>query len=211
MNSSIEQYQAALFDLDGVVFNTEPQYTIFWGQIGKELKPELPDFAHQIKGQTLTQIYDRYFPGDEKLQQQITARLNDYERQMDYPYIPGLQQFVERLHQQGIPTAIVTSSNEAKMENVYRHHPEVHQLFNHILTAEDFQRSKPDPDCYIRAAHSFGLQPCDCIGFEDSINGLKSLRASGAYTVALATTNSRDILAPLADIVIDDYEHFREL
>ena len=53
--------KAALFDLDGVVFETESQYTIFWGMIGREYHPEMPDFAHRIKGQTLVQIYDKYF------------------------------------------------------------------------------------------------------------------------------------------------------
>lgn len=54
--------KAALFDLDGVVFDTESQYSVFWGMIGKEYHPEIPDFAQIIKGQTLVQIYDKYFP-----------------------------------------------------------------------------------------------------------------------------------------------------
>lgn len=54
--------KAALFDLDGVVLDTETQYSVFWGMIGKEYHPELPDFALRIKGQTLVQIYDKYFP-----------------------------------------------------------------------------------------------------------------------------------------------------
>ena len=48
--------KAALFDLDGVVFDTEPQYTIFWGGICKEFHPELPGLEYKIKGQTLVQI-----------------------------------------------------------------------------------------------------------------------------------------------------------
>lgn len=54
--------KAALFDLDGVVFDTESQYSVFWGMIGKEYHPEISDFAQIIKGQTLVQIYDKYFP-----------------------------------------------------------------------------------------------------------------------------------------------------
>lgn len=53
--------KAALFDLDGVVFDTESQYSIFWGMIGREYHPEMPDFEYRIKGQTLVQIYDKYF------------------------------------------------------------------------------------------------------------------------------------------------------
>ena len=56
-------FKAALFDLDGVVINTEPQYSVFWGAQGKEFHPEMADFAERIKGQTLTQIYAGYFSG----------------------------------------------------------------------------------------------------------------------------------------------------
>ena len=56
--------KAALFDLDGVVFDTESQYSIFWGMIGREYHPEMPDFEYRIKGQTLVQIYDKYFTDD---------------------------------------------------------------------------------------------------------------------------------------------------
>lgn len=54
---------AALFDLDGVIVDTEPQYTKFWEKIGNEHLPEQPDFSRAIKGNTLVQIYERYFPG----------------------------------------------------------------------------------------------------------------------------------------------------
>ena len=56
-------FKAALFDLDGVVFDTEPQYSVFWGMICREYHPEHPGLEHEIKGSTLTQIYDRWFSG----------------------------------------------------------------------------------------------------------------------------------------------------
>ena len=58
-----KEMKAALFDLDGVVFDTEPQYTIFWGAQCREFHPEHPGLEHEIKGQTLVQIYDAWFSG----------------------------------------------------------------------------------------------------------------------------------------------------
>ena len=55
--------KAALFDFDGVVMDTESQYTIFWNEIGRQYHPEIKDFGLIIKGQTLTQIYDKHFYG----------------------------------------------------------------------------------------------------------------------------------------------------
>ena len=52
---------AALFDFDGVVMDTESQYTLFWDAVGKKYHPEIPNFGHHIKGQTLTRLYEKYF------------------------------------------------------------------------------------------------------------------------------------------------------
>ena len=198
--------KAALFDLDGVVFDTEPQYTIFWGEQCREFHPEHPGLEHEIKGQTLVQIYDAWFSGElADKQALITERLNQYEQQMSYDYVAGFEQYIKRLRQEGVKTAVVTSSNQPKMEAVYQHHPEFKTLFDAILTSEDFERSKPDPDCYLKAAERFGVTPKDCVVFEDSFNGLKSGRTAGMHVVGLATTNPAEAIGPLCDEVINDY------
>ncbi|MBQ3313302.1 MAG: HAD family phosphatase, partial [Prevotella sp.] len=99
--------KAALFDLDGVVFDTEPQYTIFWGSQCRLYHPERPGLEHEIKGQTLTQIYDQWFSGPlEKEQPIITDRLNEYESNMHYDYIEGFEQMIADLRSHGVKTAV---------------------------------------------------------------------------------------------------------
>lgn len=206
LSPEMKNIRAALFDLDGVVFDTEPQYTVFWGSQCREFHPERPGLEHEIKGQTLDQIYDTWFNGELKaVRPLLTERLNAYEAQMDYAFIEGFEDFIDTLHQNGIKTAVVTSSNQQKMESVYRQHPEFKSLFDAILTSEDFEYSKPHPDCYLKAAARFGAKPEECVVFEDSFNGLKSGRAAGMYVVGLATTNAAEAIAPLCDTVIDNY------
>ncbi len=206
-----KEVKAALFDLDGVVFDTEPQYTVFWGAQCREFHPEHPGLEHEIKGQTLTQIYEKFFTADGLAEKQplITKRLDEYEAQMHYDYVKGFEAFVRGLRSRGIKTAVVTSSNMPKMQSVYRQRPEFQGLFDAILTAEDFERSKPDPDCYLKAAQRFGAEPAECVVFEDSFNGLKSGRAAGMTVVGLATTNAAEKIAPLCDEVISDYMNFK--
>lgn len=200
------EFKAALFDLDGVVFDTEPQYTKFWGAQCRHYHAEHPGLEHEIKGQTLMQIYDRWFAGElEAERPAITQKLNDFEEQMDFVYLPGLEHLLRQLHNHSVKTAVVTSSNQPKMQSVYRSHPEFRNLFDAILTSEDFAESKPSPDCYLKAAKRFGVQPENCIVFEDSFNGLKSGRAAGMYVVGLSTTNSRQSIENLSDCQIDDY------
>lgn len=121
--------KAALFDLDGVVFDTEPQYSIFWGAQCREFHPEHPGLEHEIKGQTLVQIYDAWFSGPlADKQALITERLNEYEQQMSYDYLAGFEQYILGLRAQGVKTAVVTSSNQPKMEAVYKSHPELRRF-----------------------------------------------------------------------------------
>lgn len=198
-------FKAAFFDCDGVVIDTEGQYSSFWGKMGKEYFPEIPNMESRIKGMTLVQIYDRYCPDNMALQSKITTALFDFEAHMSFDYIPGFEPFMAKMRHHGIKTALVTSSNLAKMANVYKAHPEFKSLFDAILTSEDFERSKPDPDCYLKAAARFELKPSECVGFEDSINGLKAVKAANMYCVGLATTNPRNVVAKYADIVVDNY------
>ncbi len=202
--------KAALFDLDGVVFDTEPQYTEFWGEQCREFHPERPGLEFEIKGQTLQQIYDRYFSGDLLSKQQlITERLDAFEQNMKFCFVTGFEAFVKDLRAQRIKTAVVTSSNRQKMESVYAKCPGFKQLFDAILTAEDFAKSKPDPDCYLKAAARFEAEPSECVVFEDSFNGLKSGRSAGMFVVGLSTTNPSEAISPFADVVISDYTDFK--
>lgn len=196
--------KAALFDLDGVVLDTETQYTTFWGSQCLRYYPNMPGLEQKIKGMTLVQILDAYFPDDTQRRAIVTA-LDAFEQRMDYSYIAGFEDFVTGLRARGIRTAVVTSSNRPKMESVYLKRPELRGYFDRILTSEDFERSKPDPDCYLKAAAAFGVEVSECVGFEDSINGLKSLRAAHIYTVGLATTNPHERIAPLSDRVVADF------
>ena len=206
---NISDFSAVLFDLDGVIVDTEGQYSLFWKQIGEEYMPGMPDFALAIKGRTLTQIYDTYFP-DAADRAAITERLNAFERQMDFPYIAGAREFLEALQAQGVPTAIVTSSNCDKMACLYARHPEIKNLVTAVLTAEDARRSKPAPDCYLAAAERLGADISKCIVFEDSPSGLAAGRASGAFVIGVCTSLAATEIEPLCDMYIEDFKIFIE-
>lgn len=199
-------FRAALFDFDGVLMDTEGQYTRFWNEVARSLVP-CDNFAQMVKGQTLAEIIDKYFAGRDSDRDRMVELLNQFERDIDYGYIAGAREFVEKLKGEGVLTAVVTSSNVPKMENVYRTHPEFAGLFDAILTSEDFGKSKPAPDCYLAAMKRLGVEAAQCAVFEDSLHGLASGRDSGAFVVGLATTNPRETIAGKADIVIDDFTH----
>ena len=193
-----------LFDFDGVIADTESQYTYFWNKMGMDYLG-LEEFGHTIKGQTLVQIFGKYFDGKLKEQQEIVPQLNAFEQNMSYDYIPGALEFMQELKKRGIRSAIVTSSNDIKMSNAYAAHPELLELVDTVLTSEHFSKSKPDPECFLKGMEVLGATPQETIVFEDSFHGITAGRASGAKVIGLATTNSREALTPLCDLVIDDF------
>ena len=197
------QRSIALFDLDGVILDTEGSYTAFWDDYGSRHFSE-KDFGLKIKGQTLVKIIGDYFP-EENERKAITDAINDFERNMSYPFVPGVENYIKSLKSNGIRTAVVTSSNLLKMENVYRCHPGFREMFDMILTSEDFSESKPSPYCYLKAMRLFGAGPEDCVVFEDSLAGLQAARASGAFVTALTTTNPEEVVRNYADLVIRDF------
>ena len=193
-----------LFDFDGVIADTESQYTYFWNKMGMDYLG-LEDFGHTIKGQTLVQIFGKYFDGKLKEQQEIVPQLNAFEQNMSYDYIPGALEFMQELKRKGIRSAIVTSSNDIKMSNAYAAHPELRDLVDTVLTSEHFSKSKPDPECFLKGMEVLGATPQETIVFEDSFHGITAGRASGAKVIGLATTNKREALTSLCDMVIDDF------
>lgn len=193
-----------LFDFDGVIADTENQYTLFWNRIGKEYLG-LDGFGHTIKGQTLVQIFAKHFNGMEREQEEIIPQLHAYEEAMSYEYIPGAAEFMKAIRKAGIRSAIVTSSNNEKMSHVYKAHPELTNMVDVILTSEHFSRSKPDPECFLKGMEILGGTPQTTIVFEDSIHGINAGRSAGAKVIGLATTNPREIISPLCNRVIDDF------
>ena len=184
---------AALFDFDGVIMDTETQYTVFWDEQGRKYLNE-EDFGRRIKGQTLSQIYEKHFADKPKAQLEISAELNVYEKKMSYEYIPGVEAFIADLRRNGAKIAVVTSSNEEKMANVYNAHPEFKGMVDRILTGEMFARSKPAPDCFLLGMEIFEATPENSYVFEDSFHGLQAGMTSGATVIGLATTNSREAI-----------------
>lgn len=200
---------AALFDFDGVVMDTETQYTVYWDEVGRQYHPELPHFGALIKGQTLTQIYDKHFAGMTEDQSKITAGLNRFERKMTFEYIAGVVDFMKDLRAHGVKIAIVTSSNELKMANVYAAHPELKEgLVDRILTAEMFTRSKPAPDSFLLGAEVFGTVPQNCVVFEDSFHGLEAGNAAGMTVIGLSTTNTAEAIKDKCKLSIPDFVGF---
>ncbi len=200
MSVTTRKIQGVLFDLDGVLLDSEGQYSIFWRAMDERFPTGVEDFSNYIKGFHLARILG-YFANDE-IREHIVQALVEFEKNMRFEFFPGAIALVKRLRDMGIPMAIVTSSDHKKMQALFSQHPEFPALFDTIITGDMVTRAKPDPDCFLLGAQRLGVDIKDCVVFEDSRNGLIAARASGARVIGIATTLSADIVAPLSDLTI---------
>ncbi len=194
--------KAALFDLDGVLIDTEPVYTEIWSNIERHFPTGIDNFAQRIKGTTLPDILSQYFRKEDYAA--IISMLTEAEDNMEYPLFTGTVPFLKKLKEAQIPAAIVTSSNDIKMRRLFAMYPGFNEFFDAIITDSHVKRSKPDPEGYLLAASKLGVEPADCVVFEDSFNGLKAGVAAGASVVAIATTNSADSLRQYTTLIATD-------
>lgn len=194
---------AALFDLDGVLVDTEGIYYTFWDNIEKIYPTGINDFATFIKGSTLKKILTYYT--DDEVRRKVIAKLEEHEAQMRYVIFDGVYEFLEQLKDEGIPCAIVTSSNDDKLAKLFAQNPGFKDYFDVVITDSRVSRSKPDPQGYLLAAESLNCHPEDCFVFEDSYSGLEAGRRSGAKVIGLTTTNPREGVARLSDMVIGSF------
>ncbi|MDE6697680.1 MAG: HAD family phosphatase [Muribaculaceae bacterium] len=190
-----------LFDCDGVIVDSERIYTKIWEAIETQWPTGIENFTYKIKGTTLEDILERYFP--EEVRADVTKELLRLEGMMIYDALPGALDFLDELKRKGIPTAMVTSSNGYKMAHLWNDMPHLKEKFNVVITGDEVTCSKPDPEGYLAAAHAIGVDPKRCAVFEDSLQGVKAGKAAGAFVVGVAGTLKASDIAPYSDIVVN--------
>ena len=199
--------KGVLFDLDGVVVDSESIYTQFWSDIDKLYPTGVENFAIAIKGNTLQRILADYFP-DNDVKQDILERIKDFEINMRYKPFAEAIRFINELKRNQFRIAIVTISSQKKMDNLYAQNPGFREMFDAVVTGDMVSHSKPDPEPYLLGAEAIGVAPESCYVFEDSISGIESGIRAGATVIGLATTLPYDKIEGKAHLTINDFTGF---
>jgi HAD superfamily hydrolase (TIGR01509 family) len=187
---------AVVFDLDGLMFNTEELYEEVGEELlrrrGKQMTRELLDEMMGRPSPVALQIMIDWHGLDAtvaELEAETDARFDEILKTRLAP-MPGLLEFIDALEAAKIPRAIATSSRRFFVEQVLSHagfDPGV----EFILTAEDVTHGKPDPEIYRTSARRFGLQPDQILVLEDSEIGCRAAVRAGAFAVAVPANHSQ--------------------
>lgn len=190
-----------LFDLDGVLIDSEREYSRIWSDIDKYYPTGVTDFAYRIKGTTLENILTTYFKASDR--EAVSDMLFSKEQAMRYNYCKGAEELLSALRVRNIPAAIVTSSKKEKMEHLRSQHPELWERVESIVDADSVKRSKPDPQGYLVGAARIGLSAGQCVVVEDSLQGIRAGKSAGCFVVGLTGTFGREVLENEPDILLD--------
>ncbi|MBB4035918.1 HAD superfamily hydrolase (TIGR01509 family) [Dysgonomonas hofstadii] len=200
-----------LFDFDGVIADTEPQYDIYIDALGEKYNLGIENFALQVKGTTSPDILKKYFSHFSKKEQDIVGKeLAEFELKMDFPPVTGVMEFIDYLKSKGYKLGLVTSSQDFKMERALSIMG-LNKVFDVEVTAARITEGKPNPMCYLLAAKDLNISPNECIVFEDSFHGIKAGKDAGMYVVGLSTTIPADQLEGKADCVIPDFSDLNKV
>jgi len=203
--------RAVLFDMDGVLVNTEAIINAAairaLAEFGVQAKPA--DFAPFVgAGENryvggVAELYGKTFVPEMKRR--------TYEIYLELlpgmgRAFPGARQLVERLRRAGIACAVASSADRIKVEaNLTTTVGVPLSLFGTIVTGEDVTRRKPFPDLFLLAAERLGIAPAACCVVEDAVNGVQAAKAAGMRCVAVATSFSpAELLTAGADLVRAD-------
>ncbi|WP_108822424.1 HAD family phosphatase [Dysgonomonas sp. Marseille-P4361] len=194
-----------LFDFDGVIADTEPQYDLYMDTVGSRYNSGIENFASAIKGTIMPDIMEKYFShlSDEE-KQKLEKEVKDFELVMDFPLVDGVVDFIDYLKKNNFKIGLVTSSPDYKMERALRV-LNMEDTFGTKVTASDITIGKPNPMCYLLAAKNLNSDPKECIVFEDSFHGIQAGKSAGMKVVGLSTTIPTEQLKEKVEYVMPDF------
>jgi len=200
---------AFIFDMDGVLVDSNPTHKIALKQFCKQHGYDLTEqeLREKIYGRTNRDWLRNLF-GD--LSEETIRRYADEKevlfRQLyhDIKPLEGLIPFLEKLDTKKIPRAIATSAPRANVDFTLLH-TRIERFFSIILDDSFVSKGKPDPEIYLKSAAALGLDPAQCVVFEDSLSGVVAGRAAGCKVVGVTTTHKLEELTE-TDFNIDNFK-----
>lgn len=205
--------KAVIFDMDGVVVNTEPIGYRANQEFYKSLNIKVPDAVYSTfignsdKNiiEKLKDLYELESTREELLDENYRYYFNVFDTADDVELLPGVKDLITDLNKNGMKLLLASSASKRKIEAVFTRFG-LHDYFDAKISGEDFENSKPNPAIFNEAVAQSGFTKEECIVIEDSTNGIKAAKAAGIYCIGYEGEHSMGQDTSLADKVITDFK-----
>ena len=183
--------KTVIFDMDGVIVDTEPlHYDVTWQQF-KELGIEMTSELHAtFTGSSNRNIYQRMitrFGISESLENLLNTKnelfVSAFNQKADLELLPGVLNLIKDLYANGMQLIVASSSEHHIIDMIFERFS-LNQYFAYRVSGNDFPESKPNPDIFLKAVELSGMHAENCIVIEDSYNGIIAAKAAGLYCIA---------------------------
>lgn len=179
--------RGAIFDMDGILFDTEKLYQETWREVGAEMGVTLPyEFTLAVsgasKGDVFRAIRKFYHTDDpERVADEVYNRMA-VKQEAPLPIKPGVPEILKAFRERGVRTSVASSTyHEQVRKNLERNG--LLPYFDAVVSGDEVKRAKPDPEIFLKAAKKIDVPPEECYVFEDSFNGIRAAHAANACAV----------------------------
>lgn len=201
--------QAVIFDMDGLMFDTERMYQKAWLQAGRQMgAPMEPEIVDRLRGRNregcarvCREVFGEEFDFD-AMRTACRALMARWIEEDGLPVKPGLYELLAELERRGIPAVLATSTTR---DSAWSHlqRAKVDRYFLGAVCGDEVSHSKPDPEVFLKAAALAGKDPARCMVLEDSPAGVRAGAAAGCFTVMVPDLTAPDEeLKKLADEIL---------
>ena len=180
--------RGAIFDMDGLLLDTERLYQESWVEMarafGQPPNPAFPPAISGTSGEGMREVIRRYYPAVDPyaFQAGCLARVDAVLEKQGPPVKPGAGELLDYLSARGVSIAVASSSGRERIASNLRA-AGLERFFVAVVSGQQVERGKPEPDIFFLAAGEIGCPPGDCYVFEDSLNGVRAGMAAGCVTV----------------------------
>ena len=204
-----------IFDMDGVIVDTEPlhkkAYYRHFAELNIVVDPELfSKFAGKSTRNVYQMVKDIFgidTDAEELIQRKRSIFYDLFDTDPDLKLLDGVESLLNQLYAQDFQLILASSAAKSTIDRVFKRF-NLFTFFSHLVSGEDFPESKPDPAIFIEAQRLSGNDKANCIVIEDSTNGILAANGAGIYCVGYKSANSKNQNYESADLVI---HHFNEL